>query len=547
MFKNFLTSASESLVPKILGVYGDVFSIKKSGNYTFAILDETSGEDVSQFFAAMRLFADAYKTNEPIVARLSGHDYKQGRVTDISFNSSDLFSSTTVVVSIEEIVNLNDDTSSDWLNVFDQESNLIEDFSETYSYERSGNRFSYRRVLNFQFSNLIGPSDFESSIKAIRERWDTKRFDYTELEDGISEEVLVTNELLEDLEEDIDEINLSYSLTQTLDSHYLDEIGNVSYSQRTKDSIGGDGFTTRVIEGSILSKSYNKNTTLKDFMSTKIEQVIQSQNGGIFGDEARPISVEKGFSVDEKSASFTLTFSSDPASLGGKTVSYSVDAFGDYKIRACKLQATFSDSTADTSSGKMEDSILYWQESTTNMKDLVFDVLGTDETGFAETSHSLEFDYGNSTVTATVEYDANEDIYPTGDNGVLVYKLSAKSNNIQRHGEEHRHEIAHDLVAGKYFFASNKRDKKTSASATANIVFSDTKPVIERREFCKKEVVYDDVIESIINVVSGVAGGAQDLIYVSSDSFTLNLLNNQCSRTIEAFATTPAELDEEEA
>ena len=471
---HLISSSLETSYNKI--VSNEIFGYTKTGTYRIAVLDAlvADGDTLRVELDAVRA---AYTTKGAVFAgRIAGHDYINGRVTSVSEAINRQNGDTEVTVSISEsIKKTSAPITGSFFAMLGAEAHLAEGVTESYTYNRSGDTFSYNKSINIKFSSLANIVDFKALAVIFKDKYKLSRKNLTTQVDGISDIALVDKKYDATFNESIDLENFSYQLTEDFQSNKIDAVNNCSISESYTDTIDESGYLQRVVTANLTSLKYTRNTTLKAAIKAVSARIITDNNADFAktGQTAKPISIEKGFTVDGKNATVSMTFSNRPEDVGGDIVSYSCNKVESSGIITYSLNISFKSTTGATKALKYANTKALYKlkQPTLNLyvEGLFPEAVGT----IFDQSNQAQFDPININITQNTSFNA-ENIYYTGTEvGILKYDISVQLDNVETDDEEHRHSIEYDFTNLKDFFASNKKGKTMTASGSLSITFSD--------------------------------------------------------------------------
>ena len=218
---HLISSSLETSYNKI--VSNEIFGYTKTGTYRIAVLDDlvADGDTLRVELDAVRV---AYTTKGAVFAgRIAGHDYINGRVTSVSEAINRQNGDTEVTVSISEsIKKTTSPITGSFFEMLGAEAHLAEGVTESYTYNRSGDTFSYNKSINIKFSSLANIADFKALAVIFKDKYKLSRQNLTTQVDGISDIALVDKNYDATFNESIDLENFSYQLTEDFQSNIID-------------------------------------------------------------------------------------------------------------------------------------------------------------------------------------------------------------------------------------------------------------------------------------------------------------------------------------
>jgi hypothetical protein len=505
---NNVTSASQSIRYNYLAE-DRAFGFTKEGSYEINVSDIQFDEN-TVLLSGIEAIKLAYE-NRFIAANIAGHKYTRGRITSLSFSESNLAGSIVASVVIEESESMGSGSFPN--NILRPEH--IESFGESYSFNRSGDSYSYSRDLNIKYKESSGAIDYLIETKTFLLDYFQTRPQYGNQIDGISEDARFNQGFYGNLNEQVDLINLSLSLNESFDSGDIDLNNNVSIKKTYTLSVDEGGYETKVINLNLYSLNLNTNTTLKGAVKNIISEIITEEGSD-------PKSVTKGFTVDGRQANITLSFSENPNDAGGDNISFDCSKSENNGKVTYSLNISYSSSNGDSNTEKFQNSIILWKSKNHSLDGSFVVKLFPEAPSIYETNRSSKFDYQNLIVSETIAF-SEEDLYKEIDVGIVKYELSGTSNNLKKLNNEHRHNINFDLAKKEDFYESNKKSKLTTVSVTLNVSFTGAKRTSIMSYMENNSRLSD------IKAYAGQLTSATE-IFLSSDSITVDLDNYKASR-----------------
>jgi len=508
---NNVTSASQSIRYNYLSEE-EAFGFTKEGSYEINVSDIEFDEG-TVLLSGVEAIKLAYE-NRFIAANIAGHQYTRGRIVSLSFSESNLAGSMVASVVIEESEVMENRDSGLFANNLSRPEH-IESFSESYSFDRSGDSYRYSRNLNIKYKESSGAIDFLTESKTFLLDYFNTRPQYGNEIDGISEDARFDKGFYGKLNEQVDLINLSFSLSESFDSGDIDLDNNVSIKKTYTLSVDQGGYETKTINLDLSSLNYNTNTTLKNAVKNLITTIITEEGSD-------PNSVSKGFTVDGRQANITLSFSNNPNNAGGDNISFDCSKSETDGKATYSLNISYSSSSGDSNTQKFQNSINLWKIQDHSLDASFVARLFPEAVPIYETNRSSKFDSENSIVSETIAF-SEENLYQEFAVGIVKYELSGNSNNLKKSSTEHRHNIGFDLAKKEDFYESNKKSKLTNVSVTLSVSFTGAK-----RTSIMSYMESNTRLTDITNYALGLASTNQ--IFLSSDSISVDFDNYKASR-----------------
>jgi len=525
---HLISSSLEISYNKI--VSDELFGYTKTGTYRISVLDPLVA-DGNTLRTELDSLRTAYTTKGAVFSgRIGGHDYIAGRVTSLSEATNRQNGDTEVTVVItEKIKSLTGPVTNSFFDILGAEAHLVEGVNESYSYNRSGDSFSYDKSIDLKFSSLANIVSFKAVATTFKDKYKLLRKDLTTKVDGISDIAKVSLKYDATFNETIDIENFSYQLTENFSSGIIDATNSCSISKSHTDTISEDGYLQRVVTANLTSLSYNRNTTLKAAIKAVSASIItdNSADFAISGQTAKPISIEKGFTIDGRSAVVTMTFSNRPEDVGGDVISYSCNKSESGGVTTYALSISFKSTSGATNNIKFTNTKLLYTSKQATINTYVEGLFAEALNNNFKLSTQCQFNKTGNIITQTVNFDGDDIFYTGSEVGILRYDISVNVDNVETDNEEHRHSIEFDADKKEDFFASNKKGKTMKASATLNITFSDlAKDSV--LDFVKNQINYSNMKTEIENVNTT----SLTVYSLESDEVSVSFTGYTASRTI---------------
>ena len=139
----------------------EIFGYEVVGTYEIDLSDINFEQNDTVLIQGRDAIIAAYEKPN-IVARIGADDYLKGRIQSFNFSAGTLVGSETVSIVIQESRRL-DDYSSKTFSKLIPNPHLVEDFSETYDFNRSGADYSSTRNISLKYK--------EADMGTIPEEW----------------------------------------------------------------------------------------------------------------------------------------------------------------------------------------------------------------------------------------------------------------------------------------------------------------------------------------------------------------------------------------
>lgn len=299
-----------------------VFGILVSASYDFSILDVefVDGEDnVIQGVAALE---SAY-SRPNIAAKIGLDEFRNGIVTSISYDPTNGVRENVGSISIEERIKL---TESDGVlsELFDNipSQQDLESFSESLSFSRGANSYSYSRSISLKYKQDAGSQFFNKAYLFLKNTYLGQKPAYGFQEDGISENARFNSDFKPLISESYDEINKEVNFSENFESARIFEENGISFSKNQTEnlSLNNNGYQEKRYRVDISALNEPLELNISSGISFSLQSLIE-QNSGDFG---RPVSIEKGFNSDGGDATLSVSFSNDPRRNSLTNIDYSI-------------------------------------------------------------------------------------------------------------------------------------------------------------------------------------------------------------------------------
>jgi hypothetical protein len=486
----------------------EIFGLVKKADYTLNVSDITFEEGNGSLLTGREAVKAAY-ARPNLVARIGGEEFVNGKIGGISFSESDLVGSEEVSLSITESVRIDDYSSHSVANKIPN-PHLVSQFDETYDFSRSGNSINSKRDVSVTYSQDAGNQFLNNAKVFLQNIYFNSRPSYGFLSDGMSEQNRSNSGFVAKISENIDLIGLTVSLSEEWDSSDVDSQRDVSRKETEKIQLSQQGYLEKTI--SIEISSLKKGET--DILAKAIKGIIDekiSQNQTQFGS---PLSIEKGFIKNDRKASLTLSFSTDPRISQSNSVDYKVSKTKQGSFFEYTVESSFS-SLGKHKKERINNAKAFWADWQSNIPLKVASLFPEAGSVFQK-SKNVSFDKKNSSVSDTSIF-SDDPAYDSQNlpAGILKYKTSfSKENQVKRN------EVVFDLSSGQQKVSQNQLLTVGSAIVTANVVSSQSAGIFAGRDFLASQTAS---LDSLIN---------EGDYYINSDEFTIDLGGGAASRVI---------------
>jgi len=485
----------------------EIFGYEVEGTYEIDVSDINFEQNDTTLIQGRDAITAAYE-RQNIVARIGADDYLKGRIQSFDFSAGTLVGSEIVSIVIQESRRL-DDYSSKTFSKLIPNPNLVENFKETYDFQRSGGDYSSNRNISLQYKQEAGSQFLNDAKTFLTNYYFANRPSLGYQEDGISEKAKIDKGFRGLITETYNLIDLSVSLSEKVDSSFIDGVKGVSKNQTQALEIGENGFINKTHTVNLTSLSRNSENVITSAMATIIDE-IASENETEFG---TPVSIEKGITKDGDSGSLTISFSTDPSRSQDERISYSGAETKQGRFIEYSLSITYSNKGRNNRE-KFLNTKTSWISNQTFNQDKV-KRLFHPVTDIVEKARSTTFQKSEGSINESITFTTDL-AYKDDNDGLLKFKKTLnKTHKINR-----LHKFL-DLVNLEDQIVVN--DKKTvgQASVTAEAVTSQSMGIYDVR----------NVLESKTSEMNEMVD--ENVIHIINDVINLNLGQGTASRSIQ--------------
>jgi hypothetical protein len=504
---NNVISSSVQITYEYLGTE-ELFGYTVRGNYVVNISDINIQQNDTVLLSGRDAIKDAYgKAN--IVARIGADSYLNGRIQSFDFNESSLVGSEEVTLNIEESRKL-DDYSQRTYGRYAPDPHQISSFTESYTFSRSGSDYSSTRNVDLAYKQSAGNQFLNNAKAFLTNYYFAFRPSYGYQQDGISENAKISEGFRGDIVETYDLITLSVSLSETINTSFIDELYGVSRQSTENIQITEQGFLEKSCQVELKSLRSDSESSLLHAIS-KIVNQIKDKEQSVYGN---PISISKGLTKDGYSASLTVSFSTDPKKSQDDSVSYSGSEKKAGKFKEYSLSIQYS-SKGKNNKDKFSNAKAAWvtgqQLNPSRIKRLFHPL-----EDFFEKSRSTTFQQSEGKISENIVF-TTDDSYKERDDGLLKLKKTlSKTHQIKRLEKFHEIGSLEDQVV------QNTLKTVGQASVTASAVASQSMGIYKAKESLESDEVTAEFNELV----------DEDVIHITSDEISLNLGEGTASRTV---------------
>ena len=473
-----------------------------SATYSFHINDVTGIDNDDTMQVGMEALEAAY-AQPYIAAKIGTDEYKNGDLTNISFNENTGVDKLKGSVSIEERVRVEDDTVLSDITDLIPSPHDVSDFSETFSFSRSDNSYSYNREVSLSYKQDSGGDFLNKAYLFLKNIYLNNRPSFGYQEDGISEWGRVDSGFKPTIVETLDILEKKVSFTESLQTDRIETIGGLPFSKgETKTiSLNQEGYTETAYSVSIKALSEPLESNITSGVSTTLQELI-TQNG-------EPISIEKGVAAQGGAATLSVSFTNDPRHSGTTNIDYSSsktednEGFSRYTFDLTISSKGLNDATKFT---RNKD---YWKNNISlpyqKIPTLFPEITSGD---LNEVSRNVSFrPFGNS-ITDNINFSNNPNYVDSGDGILKRSVVISDRKQVQR-------DVILPIYGDEEIIIPNEGKTLGSYSIKVGMVAIDS-----------STLVHDS-----LSYASGYAPVASD-VYLLSQSTNLDPLKNSVSTNL---------------
>lgn len=487
----------------------EIFGYLVVFNYTIKIEDINFDNNDGVLLSGRAAIRAAYK-KQNITARIAGDEILNGLVTSISFGEGSLNGEDTVSITIEERRRL-DDYSSSIFAKYIPNPQLLENFTESYTFTRSSSDYSYNRDVSIQYSQDAGDQFLTNAKVFLTNYYYANRPNLGYYEDGISENARFDDDYNGTLNQTIDLVNLSVELNESFNSSFIVDAENVSKKITTSSSVDETGYLQKQINVELTSLKYNSSNVLESAIASTIDTIISNEQTQ-FG---KPFSIEKGLTKDSRKASLSLIFSTNPSLSQENSVIYNCSKNKSGTFFEYDLNVTYS--AKDKNSQTRYDSVISLWNANKDQNESKVSGLFSEATAIYEKSRSATIDKPQGSITEDIKY-TTDDTYDSGPlpKGILKFDIS-----IQKQDKVKRSSTVVDIINLKEKLVTSSLDKLGSATVTATTTSDPSYGINYGKDFLKgKTTEMNAALE-------------ESNYYATSDLITSNLVDGTTTRVIQ--------------
>jgi hypothetical protein len=483
----------------------ELFGYEVVGTYQIDISDINIVDHDTVLIEGRDAIVHAYG-RENIVARIGADDYINGRIQSFDFEAGALVGSEVVTITIEESRRL-DDYSNTSFTRYIPNPQLVEDFSESYDFSRSGGEYTSKRKIGLTYKQEAGDQFLNDAKVFLTNYYFVNRPDFGYQEDGISENARLDDKFRGLISETYDLIGLSVELNEDVSTSFVDTAKNVGRKETQSIDITKQGFVNKTFNIQLSALRQDSENVL----NTAIGEIIDELKASEASEFGSPSSISKGISRDGYTATLTVKFTTDPSSQD-EIISYTGAETKAGKFKEYTLNIRYN------SLGKNN------KEKFINAKAVWIREQPFQETRIArlfhptvpiyEKSRNTNFAKSEGNISETIMF-TTDDSYKDNDDGVLKLKKTLNKTH-----QINRIEKFLDLQNLKEQVVTKNLKTVGNASVSAQAVVSQSAGIYQAK------TILEEKTEELTELVN------EDITHITSDSITLNLGEGQATRTI---------------
>jgi|14BtaG_2_1085337.scaffolds.fasta_scaffold01639_4 hypothetical protein len=487
----------------------EIFGYTVVGNYTIDISDISFTDQQGVLFEGRDAISSAYKQKN-ITARIGGDEYVNGRIKSLSFDESALVGSQTANVEIEESKRL-DDYSNHTFAKYIPNPHLLESFEESFDFSCNGSEYSYNRNISIKYKQSTESSDeFLHNLKVfVSNYYHTVRPNYGLQQDGISENATIDKGFNGIISETIDVIGLSYSIQENFASSRIHENENVSKKFTQVEKLDESGYLGKTVTVDITSLRRDNQNVLRSAVTSTIDSIL-SEEQSVYGS---PVSIERGFNRNSKTANLVINFSTAPKYYRDASVTYNCQKRKEGSFNSFSMTVDYC-AVGVNNRDRLNACKNFWSSDSANAvvrASALFPESGT----LYEKSRSTSFDYGAGKISETITLTDDDSYKSDLPDGILKYKTT-----INRQDGVKRFTRVNDIESLKEKLTISDNKTLTNASITAEAVSLPQYGLFHGKNFLNSKT---SELNSLLQASE---------FYIVSDQTSIDLANGTANRVI---------------
>ncbi len=485
----------------------ELFGYNVEGTYVVDISDINLQEGDTVLTQGRDAIEDAYGRPN-ITARIGADDYINGKVQDFSFEAGALVGSETVSITISESRKL-DSHSNSIFTKYIPNPHWIESFKESYDFSRNGADYTSTRNISLKYNQSAADTFITDAKVFLTNYYFVNRPSFGYQEDGISENALIKDNYRGDISETYDLIELSASLTESVNSSFVDSTKAVGRKETQQIEITEKGYINKTYNINLTSLRVDSERTLTSAIGEIVDE-LKSQEASEFGS---PISISKGITKDGNNATLTIKFTTDPTNQDDYS-SYSGSEAKEGKFTNFTLNIEYKGNGKNDHDKFINTKDVWVREQKLNQ--LRIQRLFHPTKPIYEKSRSTNFRKSEGMISESIVF-TTDDSYKERDDGLLKLKKTlSKTHQIVRI------EKVLDLSALKEGAVINSGGLLTvgQASVTASATATQTDGIYKVKE--SLEAATEELNEFI----------GEDKLYMQSDTISMTLGDGVAQRNL---------------
>jgi len=484
----------------------ELFSYNVVGNYVINISDINVVKNDTTLLKGRDAISSVYN-RQNITARIGADEYLNGRITSYNFEAGSLVGSENVNISIEESRRLDGYAGTQFAK-FIPNPHALENFSESYDFSRSGPDYSSNRNISIQYKQEAGDQFLNNAKTFLTNYYFANRPNFGFQQDGISENATIDKDFRGIITETYDLINLSVSLSEKIDTSFINQTLNVGKKETVNLQIDDKGFLTKIFNIDLTALRLDSENILSKAISAIIDLKI-SEEEAEFG---TPFSITKGISRDNTKANLSISFSTDPRKSQSDIIDYSGQKVKKGKFNEFTLSVEYN-SNGKNILEKFKNSRQSWINENTTYIDKI-QRLFHPTVPYFEKSRQTSFLKSDGKINESVVF-TTDDSYNSTDDGLLKLKKTlTKNHQIKRIEKFLALETLEDQIVQSNLKTVGKATVRADAVVSQTAGINRAKEILESKTSSLNELVDENII------------------HITSDVFSVNLGEGSATRTI---------------
>lgn len=296
-----------------------VLGISVSASYSFSIYETQFIDGDDGLLTGIEALKKAY-SRKNIAAKIGLDEFKNGLITNLSFDESDRVRLGTASITIEENLKADSDgILTDFFNNLPSQQD-VESISEENTFSRGEGSYSYDRSISLKYKQDAGGEFLNKARLFIRNIYLGSRPAYGFQIDGISENGRFNLNLKPKISESIDELKKEIKFTENFESNNIRTFGTLPFSNKKTYSIAKNeqGYTTKSYSSEVAALSEPLELNILSGIRFSLTEILD-ENTGAYG---MPITIEKTVKSDDGVANLSVSFTNDPRQNSTNNIDY---------------------------------------------------------------------------------------------------------------------------------------------------------------------------------------------------------------------------------